>query len=496
MNVKLAPTDWLVIIVYFSAVVFVGFRAARKARSHIDEYLVAGRGLTLPVFVATLVSTWYGGILGVGEFSYRYGISNWFIFGVPYYFFAIIFAIFLAPRVHKAKLHTIPDKLRETYGDRTANMGSFLTLFIVTPAPYVLMVGIIVEMLFGWSLAASVIFATTVSVAYLYSGGLHSDVRTNSLEFILMYIGFGVILPFCYFNYGGLTFIQAHVPPGHLTLTGGNSWQYIIAWFFIASWTLVDPAFHQRCYAARSGAVARYGILLSIVFWLFFDFMTSFTGLYAKAIVPHLSQPAMSYPALAEVVLPSFIKGLFYVGMLATIMSSLESLTFISAVTIGKDIFFKMFRKHETEADSSRKILKYSRVGIFLSALISIGIALVIPSVIQIWYDLGTVFIPGLLIPLVTSYFPKLRVDRRFIFLSMTFGWSVSLLWLLSGIVANGTINPEYLLGIQPMYPGLFLSFSFYVMGVINRVRGLSGVGEGIHPHSELHAEGDIDRPS
>ncbi len=491
MTVKLALTDWLVIVVYFSAVVFVGFRAARKARGHLDEYLVAGRSLTLPVFIATLVSTWYGGILGVGEFSYRYGISNWFIFGVPYYVFAVIFAVFLAPRIHKAKLHTIPDKLRETYGDRTANMGSFLTLFIVTPAPYVLMVGIIVEMLFGWSLVLSVVFATAVSIAYLYSGGLHSDVKTNAFEFVMMYIGFGVILPFCYLNYGGLSFINSHVPPGHLTLTGGNSWQYIIAWFFIASWTLIDPAFHQRCYAAKSGSVARYGILLSILFWLFFDFMTSVTGLYARALLPHLAHPAMSYPALAEMVLPAFIKGLFYVGLLATIMSSLESLTFISAVTIGKDILFRMLRRHESEPESHRRIMRYSQVGIFLTALISIAIALLIPSIIQIWYDLGTVFIPGLLIPLMSSYFPKLRADRKYIFLSMTFGWTVSLAWLLSGVIAGGTMNPQYPLGIQPMYPGLSLSVVFYLAGIFEKLRGLAGADATERLKSELHSEGE-----
>lgn len=466
MIVKLSIIDWAVIVAYFAAVVFVGFRAVRRAHGHIDEYLVAGRTLTLPVFVATLVSTWYGGILGVGEFSYRYGISNWFIFGVPYYFFAIIFAIFLAPRVNKARLHTIPDKLRETYGEPTARMGSFLTLLIVTPAPYVLMVGIILEMISGWSLMVSVVVTTVLSIIYLYSGGLHSDVRTNTLEFILMYVGFGVMLPYCYIHYGGLSFIEGHVPPGHLTITGGNSWQYIIAWFFIASWTLIDPAFHQRCYAAKSGSVARYGIITSIFFWLFFDFMTSFTGLYARAIVPHLANPAMSYPALAEVVLPGFLKGLFYVGMLATIMSSLESLTFISAITVGKDILFRLLPDTMVSADPSKRILRFSQFGIFLTAIISILISLLIPSVIQIWYDLGTVFIPGLLIPLVSSYFPKLRAPRKHIFLSMTFGWTTSLLWLMTGFVGHGHGNEVYFLNIQPMYPGLAMSAVFYLFGL------------------------------
>ncbi len=471
MIVHFSLVDWAIVIVYFASVVFVGFRSARRARGHIDEYLVAGRTLTLPVFIATLVSTWYGGILGVGEFSYRYGISNWFIFGVPYYFFAIIFAFFLAPRVQNTKLHTIPDKLRETYGESSAKMGSFLTLLIVTPAPYVLMVGILVEMLSGWSLAVSVIFTTVVSIAYLYAGGLHSDVRTNSLEFIMMYIGFGVMLPYCYIHYGGLSFVQSHVPAGHLTLTGGNSWQYIIAWFFIASLTLVDPAFHQRCYAAKSGTVAKYGILGSTIFWFFFDFMSSTTGLYARAILPHLKDPTMSYPALAQVVLPSFLKGLFFVGMLASIMASLESLTFISAVTIGKDILFSFFHKNREMPDSGPRILGYSHIGIFVTGIISVVIALLIPSVIQIWYDLGAVFIPGLLIPLMTSYYRKWQVPNKYIFLSMTFGWTTSLLWLLTGYLGHWSANESYLFSIQPMYPGIFISAIFYVYGLVRRRR-------------------------
>ncbi|HEX9829370.1 MAG TPA: hypothetical protein VGB10_04085, partial [Bacteroidota bacterium] len=78
--VNLSPIDSALILLYFAAVVYVGFRAARRQKSDTDEFLLAGRTLTLPMFVATLVSTWYGGILGVGEFSYNFGISNWVVF--------------------------------------------------------------------------------------------------------------------------------------------------------------------------------------------------------------------------------------------------------------------------------------------------------------------------------------------------------------------------------------------------------------------------------
>ena len=90
--VTFSTWDIFIILSYIVLIIIVGFRAAKKSKNSKEEYLLASRTLTLPIFVATLVSTWYGGVLGVGEFSYKFGISNWIVFGVPYYIFAIIFA--------------------------------------------------------------------------------------------------------------------------------------------------------------------------------------------------------------------------------------------------------------------------------------------------------------------------------------------------------------------------------------------------------------------
>src|SRR3989338_2670582 len=141
--VQLSVVDSLLIVLYFVAVVFIGFRAAGKRTSGSEEFFLAGRTLTLPMFVATLVSTWYGGILGVGEFSYKYGLSNWIVFGVPYYVFALVFALLLAKKIRGTNFLTIPDKLEASYDRKTALLGSFLTFILVTPAAYVLMLGIL-----------------------------------------------------------------------------------------------------------------------------------------------------------------------------------------------------------------------------------------------------------------------------------------------------------------------------------------------------------------
>ncbi len=459
--VHLSPVDIFLILAYFAAVLFVGFRATRRNKTGADEYLLAGRTLTLPMFVATLVSTWYGGILGVGEFSYKYGISNWVVFGVPYYVFALVFALFLAKKVRATNLYTIPDKLEQSYDRKTAVAGGFLTFFLVSPAPYVLMLGILVQLVFGFSLLISILLTTFLTVCYLYAGGFRSDVWVNAFEFVMMFLGFALVVVFAYTKFGGIDFIRPNVPPLHLSWTGGNSWQFILVWFFIALWTLVDPAFHQRCYAAKDSATAQRGILFSIPFWFLFDFMTSTAGLYARAALPSLENPTYSYPMLAEVALPSIAKGLFYIGMLATIMSTLSSLTLISAITIGKDIVGRI-----KNADQDSPIVqRWTKIGLIITAVTAIALALMSPSVVALWYTIGTCIIPGLLVPVMASYFDRFRISADYAFAAMIAGWGLSTASFVYGHLAAVGGIPSYWFGIEPMYPGLIVSLIIWGVG-------------------------------
>jgi len=463
MRVSLAIEDILVIMLYFFGVLFVGFKAGKNAKNDtVEDYLLAGRSITLPMFVATLVSSWYGGILGVGEFTYKHGLSVLLVFGIPYYIFAGLFAFLLAGKIRKSKLYTIPDRLLQVYDKKTSLLGTFLTLILVTPAPYFLMLGVMFQMLFGLDLKLSIIISTILSIIYLFTGGFRADVYTDIFEFFLMFAGFSLIIPFANMKYGGIDFIISNVPDEILSITGGNSIQYIIAWFLIAIWTLVDPGFYQRCYAAKDEKTAKYGILISILFWMIFDLMTMTAGLYARAVLPDLSQPIMAYPLLAEVVLPKFAKGLFYIGMLATIMSTLNTLTFISAVTIGNDIIWKLKKRH----NEVEKINFYTRVGLVVTSITSILFAIYFPSVVDLWYIVGTLTIPGLLIPVVTSYFKKLAPSPGVAFATMFSGFTFSLLsFALGQIFKTPDGNPNYPFGLEPMFPGLIASCLVYTVG-------------------------------
>jgi SSS family solute:Na+ symporter len=174
----------------------------------------------------------------------------------------------------------------------------------------------------------------------------------------------------------------------------------------------------------------------------------------------------MAYPMLAEIALPSIAKGLFYIGMLATIMSTLNTLAFVSATTIGRDI---VWRRRGEENDS--RVSRYTQGGLLITASLSILLALTIPSVIKLWYTIGTVIIPGLLLPVVASYFERWKVSARYAFAAMLMGWLTSSVWLLFGWTQELGNADLYPLGIEPMYPGLLVSIVIWAFGLTRRQR-------------------------
>jgi SSS family solute:Na+ symporter len=451
----LVTVDYIIIVGYLLALIIIGIARRSGRAESASGFILGGRMLTLPAFVATLVSSWYGGILGVGEFSFRFGVSNWLVFGLPYYLAAFLFAIFLARRARRSQLLTIPDRLDAGYGRRTAVAGSVILFFMTLPAAYILMLAVLAKFLFGWPIWMGALIGTIFSMFYVFLGGFRSVVRTDLLQFGLMFTGFIVLFIVLITGYGGYEMIKTSVPETHLTWHGGNSGWYIAIWYIIALATLVEPAFYQRCYAAKTEKIARKGILISILFWIFFDFLTTSCGLYARALLPNLSDPIGAFPALAMKVLPVGLLGLFALALLATVMSTVDSYSFLAASTYGRDIIWRLTGVSES------KITYHTRMGLILSAILALIAAMFFESVVDIWHDFGSVGTPALLIPLFTAFVGHRRMPPPVALMSIICSGGLALLWLMSGYLSSG----GYWLGIEPIFPGLLLSLLFFLLG-------------------------------
>ncbi len=457
--ISFSNLDIIIIISFFLLLLLVGILASRKTTSSSEDYLLSGRKIGLFLFVLINVSTWYGGIIGVGEFTYRYGLVSWFTQGLPYYFFAFLFALFFAKRIRAASLFTIPDKLEEVYGKKVGLFSALIVFILVSPAPYLLMAANLISIVFNINIIFALIIALILSASYLVKGGFRSNVYADAFQFFVMFAGFIVIVVISATTFGGFEFLQTNLPSSHLSITGDTSPAFIVVWFLIALWTFADPGFHQRCYAAKSGDIAKKGILISIIFFALFDFLTTSTGLYAKAVLPNLSQPMMAYPLFAEKVLGSGFKGMFYAAMFATIISTLNSFLFLSATTIGRDFIFRLNKNSKEE-----KIKSYTIVGIILSGIISIFIAYLIPSVVEIWYAIGSLFIPGIILPVISAYYPKLRISSKLIIAEIVFAVSGSWMWFEFRNTFSGLLSE-----IEPMIIGLLIAITIHTIGLLRK---------------------------
>jgi solute:Na+ symporter, SSS family len=298
------------------------------------------------------------------------------------------------------------------------------------------------------------------SIVYVYLGGFSSVVRTDIFQTVCMFMGFIVLFVFLVVQYGGYEFLQAHLPDNHLTWHGGRTGWYIATWYVIALMTLAEPAFFQRCCAAKSPAAARNGIWLAIGMWAGFDFLTTSCGLYARALLPNLADPVSSFPALAMQMLPAGILGLFVLGMVTTVQSTVDSYFFIAASTFGNDIVRRI--KHLDES----QVTRYTRAGLILSAVVAVVFVFAFRSVVDIWYAVGSIATPALIVPVFFSLVGRRRMSAGVTFWTMLGSGLISLVWYLSQYWNGG----DYWLGLAPIFPGLVVSLGVFGVSAKTRV--------------------------
>jgi len=439
--------DQTLVLLYF--LVTLGFGFYKRSDKGLNSFLFAGRHLTIPALVATLVSTWYGGILEVGRFTYENGIVTWIIFGLFYYIAALLFVKYMAPKIIESGIPTIPELFLKSFGRIPALIAIFCVILLTTPAPYLKILAILFDFVWDIPVFWALVLGSFLSIIYAATGGFPAIVRTDKLQFVLMFFGFAILLSSAWSKYGGISFLTANTPEFAFSIPGHFSWTFIFVWGFIALITFIDPGFYQRSFAGHSLQTVQKGILISVGFWVIFDGMTVLSGLYALAILPTVE--ISPYLDLANILLPPFAKGLFLVSLFAIVMSTVDSFTFISAITIGRDLPTILGLKLTDD-----KMIQLTRVGLGITAIFSISLALHFEYAVDIWYLAGSFVVPALLIPLMAGLY---RIKLKHVVFIMILPIIASAFWYVHGVLhplLDG--YPGYIWGLDPMYPGVVVS--------------------------------------
>jgi solute:Na+ symporter, SSS family len=454
----ISTADWIVffgVLFITLASVIYGQSLKKKSKHKGDknhnflDLLLMGRQLTLPMFVATLVATWYGGIFGVTKIAFEQGIFNFVTQGFFWYIAYIIFALFIVKKVSKYQAVTLPNLIGKMFGPKSEKLSAVFNFFNVLPIAYVISLGLLIQAIFGCSMFMGMLIGTTIVILYTLYGGFRAVVFSDIVQFFVMCLGVFLVLFFSVKLFGGIDFLKTNLPATHFSPTGGVGLATTLVWGFIALSTLVDPNFYQRVFAAKSEKVARNGILISTLIWFLFDICTTAGAMYARAVIPEAASDK-AYLIYAVQILPNGIKGLVLAGILATILSTLDSYLFIAGTTVSYDMVPKKWKG---------KVSLY-HLGIIFVGILAVVMGLVFDGNIKsVWKTLGSYSASCLLLPVVYGYiFPGKIKDMQFVF--------ASILGVVTVTIWRNVSLPGFWQNVDELY-----------MGIVATSLGLAGYG-------------------
>lgn len=456
MTSYIQTLDWVVFSFCFLTLfifLYIGHRIAPKEKSLLES-LVMGRALTLPLFIGTLVSTWYGGIFGVTSIAYSQGIYNFITQGVFWYFTYILFALFIVDRIAKYPSLTLAHLVEQRLGKKAGKIAALLNFTNLVPISYTISLGLFFQLIFGGSPILWSFIALVIVTLYASFGGLRAVIFTDFIQFILMILGVLLVFIFSISSHGGWSFLKQNLPVSHFDPLGGESILTLIMWGIIALSTLADPNFYQRCFAAKDTRTAKKGILISTFIWFCFDICTTGGALYAKAVMPDLD-PGNAYFVYAIKTLPDGFRGIFLAGVLATILSTLDSYLFLGGATLAHDLINRLKRL---------KVLGIT-IGVFITSILSFLLSLGFHGNIkQVWKLLGSLSSATLILPLLCIYFLPKRINER----SFIFSVALSSIAVIISEITQTWLNSIYY-GIATSLFSLLL-FNFYQNRKINGI--------------------------
>ena len=472
--VDFAALDWAVLVLFFAGVLALGFSAKLKENTSV-QMVAAGRALTLPLFVATLITTWYGGVLGTPEFynSFGFGLGTLTVNGLPYWIAGALFALFLAKRIRSEEQISIPERIERCYGRTAGLIAAVLVMVLATPAAFVFMLGTLLVVVFGLELWAAIVIAGLGCTAFLYRGGLMADARSNTISFVMMYTAFVMILIIAIGKYGPPWEVIPQLPRAERRWDGGQGIFVVISFLFVGAWTFVDPGFHQRVSAVKDEATARRGVMLAVLFWIVFDSLTTLTAMYGT-IAMRGSDPSLMgtklFPLFGNELLPPGMKGVFFAGMFGAIIAAIIGYTFVSGTTIGRDFFVRL----RGGADEGKTIM-YTRIGVALAAVLGIVLAITVQSVVDLWYKVASLIIPGLLVPVLGAYAFKKPPPARTAVACLILPPLAATVWLVLAPAAvnwenaifgtSNTLQPAIL---TPIIVGILVALAIWGIGSIS----------------------------
>ena len=441
---EIATIDYIIISLYLMGMVGVGLWFAKK-HSDFEDFFLAGRSLTTPLLITTLISTYYGidVLFGDSQLGFTNGVVAWFAYARPTYAFFLIAAFLLAHRLREEDFKSLPDILDKYYGKKTRYVGAVTSFIYSLPALSLYGFGMLGEVILGWEPIMGMLVLGGIALIYTITGGFWAVALTDSIQFVLMCVVLAMAFPFAMNLIGGFDSMIEVLEPSYFDTLGDMSIWLIIIYASTGLSILVEPTFYQRIFAAKSYKNVRNALVIGIFIWGSYDWIITILAMAAKVAVIQGTLPGDVAPdaALLTIMvaaLPAGALGLFLAGVLSTEMSTLDSYCLVAGGNVAYDIYKPAFKPSATD----QELIKTTRHGILLSWVLGFAMAISFDQMLGLWVFLASILISSVLAPILLGmYVPKFRKPLAG-FLSAGLGL-VSTVILNIYIMTNGVFDLE-----------------------------------------------------
>ncbi len=129
--IALAPSDFLIITIYFAMVLAIGFYLKRYAKTSSDFFL-AGREMTAWVAALSFLSANLGALelMGWAAATYQYGILAAHFYWIAAFPAMVILGLVMMPFYYISKTHSVPGYLQLRFGEATRALSGISFAFM------------------------------------------------------------------------------------------------------------------------------------------------------------------------------------------------------------------------------------------------------------------------------------------------------------------------------------------------------------------------------
>ena len=438
----MSALDWLVILAYLAVMLYIGYHSMKTVKTD-EDFVLAGRNVGNIYIILSLFASFTGlsGLFGTPQYVYEYGIAGWWwwaTFPIGVFIMGMTMAKLLRRRLHV----TLPDVVDVNHSSKAVRVAASLVTvwnYLAWTAGQVAGIVLVITTFTDLNGTAAVIVAYIIIVLFTLLGGFRAVVYTDSLQAVLFLVVLGLVIPAVLLLHYDVpeALAQTTSIDGFYKLFGSVPAGTMITWWLLAPAGFIDNMALQRVFAAKDEKSAKGNITAAFLLMIIFGLILMFIGIMARFILPAGSDPASAMLNLSQLVLPKGMLGLLVAAFAGVAVSTASSTLLVCSSTLEQDVYSVLRNTGKEKPASS---LLVNRLFVVLVGLIALVLALKVPSVTQILMYGYSVYVPGLLLPVIAGSFHWKLSDRAML-LTIVSGVLTAVILILMGEPFPGSLG-------------------------------------------------------